>query len=67
MAERSLQRSAQEDLQRVSLELEAARENWERESTSLVTLAKVWPVGGATGQSPCHSISLHTAGEGGGD
>ena len=40
-SQRSLQRSAVEDLQRVRAELEGAREDWERERGSLATLVKV--------------------------
>lgn len=41
MSERALQQSAKEDLQRATVELEAAREVWERERSSLAALVKV--------------------------
>lgn len=41
MAERTVQQSVKEDLQRVTLELEASREAWERERHSLEVLVKV--------------------------
>lgn len=41
MAERTQQQSVKEDLQRVTVELEASREAWERERHSLEVLVKV--------------------------
>lgn len=40
-AEKTLQQSVKEDLQRVTVELEASREAWERERHSLEALVKV--------------------------